>query len=168
VRRLVWIFSIFALFGVFSSPSASARGPKWEFLPSDPLVVTTSCSFPVALDFPRNMEFGKATENPDGSVDVRITGSLHVSATNIESGETVTVNASGPGFLHISPDGSLTILSHGLAFAWFLADEVEAFGLPSAMFVWSGQLQATVDADGNDTDVTLHGHMHLDVCATLS
>jgi hypothetical protein len=168
VRRLAWIFSIFVLVGVFSSPSASARGPKWEFLFSDPLVVTTSCNFPVALDFPRNMEFGKWIENPDGSFDVRVTGSLHVSAKNMNSGETVTVNASGPGLLHISADGSLTILSHGLVFAWFLAEEVEPFGLPSAMFVWSGQLQATVDADGNDTAVTLHGHMHLDVCATLS
>jgi hypothetical protein len=78
------------------------------------------------------------------------------------------MNASGPGTLHIYPDGSLTVATQGHAFLFFFADEAEALGLPSAVFLWAGQTHLTVGADGISTSVTLQGHMLLDVCAALS
>ena len=168
MRRLVAILSISVLLGVAAPPSASARGPKWVFLPADPLTLPASCSFPVVVDFVTNKEFGKATENPDGSIDVRITGSLIAEATNTDTGESVVMNASGPGTLHFLPDGSLTVAAQGHTFEFFLADEVEALGLPSAIFLWAGPTHLTVGADGIATSATFRGHMLLDVCSALS
>ena len=61
MRRLAVILSISAFVVVLTTSSASARGPKWEFLPAGPATLpAASCGFPVALDFPRNEEFAKA------------------------------------------------------------------------------------------------------------
>jgi hypothetical protein len=114
-----------------------------------------------------NKEFGKATENPDGSVDFKITGSLILETTNTDTGESVVTNASGPGTFHFLPDGSLTVASQGHTFEFFLADEAEALGLPSAIFLWAGPTVLTVGADGIATNATFRGHMLLDVCAAL-
>ena len=170
VRRLAVILSISALFVVLTTSGASARGPKWEFLPAGPLTLpAASCGFPVALDFPRNEEFAKATSNPDGSTDILFTGSFHVSATNTDTSKTVVVNASGPGHIHLYSDGSQSflLLGHTLIL-FFSAAQAESFGAPSALFLWAGQVRGTFDADGNLTSETFGGHLLLDICAALS
>jgi hypothetical protein len=170
VRRLAVILSATALFVALATSSASARGAKWEFLPAEPLTLpASSCGFPVALDFPRNEEFAKATPNPDGSTDILLTGAFHVSATNTDSGKAVVVNASGPGHFHLNPDGSQSFLLLGNTVnAFDSAAQAESFGAPSALFLWAGQSRGTVDADGNLTNETFRGHMRLDICAALS
>jgi hypothetical protein len=170
VRRLAVILSISAFFVVLTTSSASARGPKWVFLPAGPSTLpAASCGFPVALDFPRNEEFAKATPRPDGSTDILFTGSFHVSATNTDTGKAVAVNASGPGHIHVNPDGSASFLflGHTLIF-FFSASDAASFGAPSALFLWAGQVHSALDADGNLTTETFRGHMLLDICAALS
>jgi hypothetical protein len=170
VRRLAVILSTTALFVVLTTSSASARGPKWEFLPAGSVTLpAASCGFPVALDFPRNEEFAKATPNPDGSVDILFTGAFHVSATNTDSGKAVVVNASGPGHIHLNVDGSQSflLLGHTLIL-FFSAAQAESFGAPSALFLWAGQVRGTFDAAGDLTAETFGGHMLLDLCAALS
>jgi hypothetical protein len=169
VPRLVVTLLTSALFVVLTTSGASARGPKWEFLPPEPFTLpAASCGFPVALDFPRNKEFGKETDNPDGSVDLLFTGSFNASATNTDTGKTVVVNASGPGHIHLYPDGSQSFLflGHTLDF-FFSAADAESIGAPSALFLWAGQVRATFDADGNETSETYGGHMLLDICTAL-
>ena len=170
MRRLAVILTTSALFMVLATSSASARGPKWDPLPAGPLTLpAASCGFPVALDFPRNEEFAKTTPNPDGSVDILFTGSFHVSATNTDSGKAVVVNASGPGHIHLYPDGSQSFLLLGRTLIlFFSAADAESFGAPSALFLWAGQVRGTFDADGNLTSETFGGHMLLDICAALS
>ena len=168
MRRLVATLVIAMLLGVAAPSSALARGPKWQFLPLGPLTLPDSCSFPVVVEVLTNKEFGKATENPDGSVDFKITGSLVQEVTNTDTGESVVLNTSGPGTLHFLPDGSLTATTQGLTFEFFASDDAEALGLPSAIFVWAGQTHVTVDTDGITTSATFSGHMLLDVCAALS
>jgi hypothetical protein len=115
-----------------------------------------------------NKEFGKSTENADGSVDFKITGSLVQEVTNTDTGESVVLNTSGPGTLHFLPDGSLTAATQGHTFEFFDSADVEALGLPSAIFVWAGLTHLTADADGIVTSATFRGHMLIDVCAALS
>jgi hypothetical protein len=168
VRRLIAILSLSMLLGVAAPSSAMARGPKWEYLPLGPLTLPDSCSFPVVVEVLTNKEFGKATENPDGSIDLRITGSLIQEATNPDTGESVVMNTSGPGTLHFLPDGSLTATTQGHTFEFFDSADAEALGLPSPIFVWAGQTYFTVGTNGIVTGATLRGHMLLDVCAELS
>lgn len=126
------------------------------------------CAFPVHIDFPVNKEYSTVTVQPDGSTVISTTGSLVVTATNDLTGKSVTVNASGPGTLSISPDGSsATAVSRGLTFVF--AVNGTTFGFPSNLVVTSGDLAFTFNPSTDSiTSLTRMPHLLLDVCGALS
>src|SRR5262245_38023497 len=86
---------------------ALARGPKWEFQPAGPFTLSRAfCGFRVHVTFPQNKEYAKTTQNPDGSVTVKVTGRFVAKVKRIGTNDSVTVNASGPGMITFFPDGS--------------------------------------------------------------
>jgi len=127
------------------------------------------CGFPVRLDFPVNNEYQTVSTAPDGSTVFTITGHLTVSATNQVTGKTVTVNASGPGSLTISPDGSTGVFDNRGLFFLF-APNATQFGFPSNIVVTSGAWSFVSDFATNNIIRLTSGQPHVlsDVCAALS
>jgi hypothetical protein len=169
MRRIVTVAALGAIIAGLLQTPASARGPKWEFQPAAPFTLSRDfCAFRVHVTFPNNKEYAKTTENPDGSVTVKITGRFDAKLRRVGTTASVTVNASGPGEITFFPDGSFVADLKGHTVAFFTQAMVSQFGLPAAVFLWAGPFGETVDANGTITSVTLKGHLLVDVCAALS
>ena len=112
----------------------------------------------------------------EGKLD-RVTGALKVRITNLENGESILVNASGPGtFEEIeNEDGSLTLIirfkGRSLIFAQSPEDRqfFEAAGLPD-VFITSGPLNATITLTENGVaDASIDAPRRVqDVCEILT
>lgn len=152
-----------------ASPALAGRGPKWEFAEARPFTLPAApfCGFRVRVAFPVNKEFIKGLKAADGSMISLITGSFKVSLTNLSTGTTITVNASGSGKFTAHADGSTTDVTRGHSLNFLGAADAQRFGLP-AVSVTTGKEVSTVDAHGNLTSLTLNGHVLVDVCAALS
>jgi hypothetical protein len=135
---------------VSAGGQVNAGGPTRMFLPAPPfLLVTDSCLFDVRIDFTRNSEyimvFSDASGEPTRGI---ITGALVQRFTNVATGKSIVVNASGPGFL---TNQSLVLGGRSTVF------------VPGRLFLNAGRVQ--FDAVGNITSVT---GKTTDLCAALS
>jgi hypothetical protein len=138
-----------------ASVQVAATGPTRTALPApDFLIVSDSCSFAVRIDFTRNSEyiilFRDANGDPSSAI---ITGALTQRFTNLTTGKSILVNASGPGFLTTQPDGSVTLVLGGRSTVF----------TPGKMFLNAGRIE--FDASGNVTNIT---GKSTDLCAALS
>jgi hypothetical protein len=112
--------------------------------------------FPVRVHVTENKEFAHIFS----SGAVVITGTFKVEVTNLETGKTIAVNASGPG--KIDADGTaLTALGRLIGFG-----EAGFFGpgSPAQLFVHSGKLLISL-VDGTILSETGH---RVDLCAALA
>lgn len=132
---------------------------------------TTFCSFPVHVESPFQAEYGSTSTQPDGSTVIRVTGPLFVKVTNTLTGKAVTVNASSPATVTISPDGyTVTYDTQGRSL--FFGPNLAAFGLPSGIVALAGSFTGTFvyASDGTFTATAIAGHYRVmtDVCAAIS
>ena len=125
------------------------------------------CGFPVLVTPVVNGEYTKVLKAADGFTTYLFTGPFSASLTNVQTGKTITENASGPGKVTAFPDGSATVDVKGLNAFRLPPAIAAAFGLPQ-LFVSAGPLTLTFDSNGNLTSVSLTGHVKVDVCAALS
>ncbi len=125
------------------------------------------CGFPIHVEAAMANEYAKVTENPDGSTTYKIAGALKVTLTNEASGESITVNASGPGMATYSADGTVVVINaQGLNL--FYALNAEEFGLPNYMLT-AGPFQVTLDLEtASFVTVERQPNVLMDVCAELS
>jgi len=155
---------------VTASPAlAGGRGDGWQLFPFEPGAVTGFCPFGVFFDFPVNNAFQKVLKSPPGgSTILLLNGSLRISFTNVDTGKTITENASGSGKAIVHPDGSLSIRQTGhLGLITLQAADAERFGLPP-LGVIGGVLHEEIAPDGTFTSVSIQGHLLVDICAALS
>jgi hypothetical protein len=155
--------------GLLSSGSAWANNdPHRVFLPSSPFDIAANvCGFVVHVDIPINKQYGTFSEAPDGSVILKITGSLVWTLTNTTNGKSVTLNVSGPGIITFPVNTTLAIIdAHGLNIIY--VTNGAQFGIPN-LFYSSGSLLFTTDL-ATDTIVSLdrRPHVKMDVCAALA
>src|SRR5262249_55239806 len=149
---------------VAASPALAGRGHKWQFVP-----IPGTSPNPRAGPRSRGTQlvdkiFVKALKTADGSMI--LTGAAKITFTNPETGKSITVNTSGP-FREIDfPDGSATLLEKGHQPVTLGPADAARFGLP-AFFGSAGALTGTVDANGNLTSLSLHGHVLVDLCSTF-
>jgi hypothetical protein len=103
---------------------ASAAKPVKEFLPAEPVVVDDVCEFPVELDPTINKEYIKSFFDNEGNL-VReiVTGRFVNRLTNLETGESITVNVSGPVFFTYTED-TLTVRLTGRSLLYFMPGEL--------------------------------------------
>jgi hypothetical protein len=150
--------------------SASANNdPHRIYLAAAPFDLPSSfCGFPVHVEFPVNKEYAKVSTAADGSTIFKVTGSLFVSLTNTATGESITVNASGPGTATFSPDGTTEIFdASGLALLF--GTNLTQLGFPSNIVQTSGPTLGTLDLTTLAwTSMSRQPHVLLDVCAALS
>jgi hypothetical protein len=77
---------------VLAAGAASAGQPAREPLFSEGFDLPNNCSFPVFIEVTANKEY--VTFFQDGRI--QITGKLFVAVTNVDSGESIDLNISGP------------------------------------------------------------------------
>jgi hypothetical protein len=146
------------------APTATANKPIREVIPApDDRLITDQCAFPV-LGHIEGSEidttFTDKTGNPVKLLGVFPGNTLTL--TNVGTGKSVTVPATGSFQLRVNPDGtgSGKVTGHG---AW-LSNPVT--GVPGIWFQ-SGQVSATLDAEGNTTSVSSTGKL-VDLCSQLA
>jgi hypothetical protein len=144
---------------------ASADKPLREPLPSEDFVLSDSCDFDVLVHTIENKEFIKSYFDDDGNLTRQIiNGRLVVQLTNLETGESILRNVSGPVFVTFFADGSRDTVVGGRSLAIFFPGEVEDLPL---LFVNSGQVTYHFDPEGNVVGAEQVGEME-DVCAALA
>jgi hypothetical protein len=154
---------------LFGATSASGNNdPHRQFLPAAPFDVPAAvCGFPIHVEIPVNREYGTFSTGADGSTIVKVTGSLVEALTNVTTGKTITVNASGPGTLTFPANSSLGIVDAQGRDIFFVTNGA-AFGLPN-YWVTDGLLKFTIDfTTATIVEMPRKPHLAVDVCAALS
>jgi hypothetical protein len=127
--------------------------------------------FPAGSVCPFELSFGPAVNNtytltypaePNGDIVQRSSGTLYARATNDATGKSIVINTSGPATIVTHPDGSQTTTEHGPS---ALADLIPP--VPSAVVI-SGIAVYNTSPTGEQTLVSFHGTVTLDICAALS
>ena len=173
MRRLGIIVALGALLSLFAGvvtavPALAGRGDGWQLGAIAPETIPADvCGFAVYVNPVAFKGYTKELKASDGTAVFLSTGTLKIAYTNLDTGKTITENASGPGKVTAFPDGSATVDVKGLNAFRLPPAIAAAFGLPQ-LFVSAGPLTLTFDPDGNLTSVSLTGHVKVDVCAALS
>jgi hypothetical protein len=161
MRRLS-ILLLVTLAALLAGPSAQAAEVFHERVPVDDRFVNDqSCGFPVEVHI-TGVAIIIEQHGNDGSFRLFV-GQPQIKATmtNLDTGETITVNISGPLHITEQPDGSFTAVETGL---W--AHRVNPETGEAGLFLAAGRRISTVDAEGNES-VQFVGHV-IDLCAELA
>ena len=146
------------------APTAGANKPIREVIPApDDQLITDQCSFPV-LGHIEGSEIDTTFTDKSGN-PVKLLGVFPgntLTLTNVGAGKSLTMPATGSFQLRANPDGTSAgkVTGHG---AW-LSNPVT--GAPGIWYQ-SGQVSASIDADGNTTSVTNSGKL-VDLCPQLA
>jgi hypothetical protein len=142
-----------------------ARGkPTRSPLPAGPFEAPPGllCSFGVLSEPVVNNQVIKTfPPEPNGDIVQLATGAFVTRLTNTSTGQSISVNISGPGRFVIHPDGSATLEASG---RWFFAAVENA---PFSAFINSGHAVLSIGTDGTVTLLSHRGHVE-DVCGVLS
>ena len=124
------------------------------FSGGEPFVLPTDsgvCSFDVLVAFPLAREHAIVFVNPDGSGQLRITGSVTMTTTNVETGTSMTFNVGGPEILMFDSEGLSSFTSfEGHTFIAGPFPPIQ----DSGFYVYTGHIDAVNRTwTGNRTDV---------------
>lgn len=163
--RLVVLVAAVAGAMVVALPTGSAwaRGDGWEPLGFTPYDAGCGDTL-VHVTAPVNKEYFKQTTLPDGTIRWQVTGSLKLTYAT-DAGESVDVNASGPGNIYFLPTGDVEVIGKGLNSLTFTPEQAATLGVPQ-ISVSAGPIDVTFHTDG-----TVSGHLGNiieDVCAELT
>jgi hypothetical protein len=161
MRRLSLLAVVAALLFVPAS-TALARGDGWEPVPADDVEGQFCDGVNFFIDFTANKEYGRVVTL--GGQDVfQITGTLKATVTNLDSGESIDVEASGPGTF---PLDELRVIGEGNWIFFLMPGQGELLGLPD-LFTTSGHIDFTIDENGVFQTFELKGTM-TDLCELLA
>ena len=167
MRRLTTILLAALAATLVPTVSASARGDGWVFLEQSDFF-GSACGTTVVAEVVANKEFAKFALDEDGTLHfVVVTGVFKVRVTNLDTGESVRVNASGSGHdSTISPNGDLLFTSSGPTIIILSEEDAAATGLPT-LFVNAGDMDILFAAEGPATLVRRTGHL-VDLCPVIA
>ena len=162
-RRLLFLSTIFIALAV--APTATANRPTREIIPApEDMVITDQCAFPV-LGHIEGSEIDTTFTDRAGN-PVKLIGVFPgntVTLTNLDTGTSVTLGATGSFQLRVERDGSAIAMVTGQG-AWPTGNPVT--GEPGIWYQ-SGRVSATFDAEGNMTSVSNSGTL-VNLCAQLA
>ena len=137
MRKLAVLIALGGALAV--TPAASGQGTT----------LTGVCSFPISVETAAaHGDMGHSLPTDRAPFVAAFTGQFFVTLTNLDNGNSITVNASGP--LLQQADGSLLFLGQTL----FLFDRTIG-DIPQGLFLTSGPALVTFDQTGTLTDVDL-------------
>jgi hypothetical protein len=146
-------------------PAATANKPMREVIPApEDRVITGQCAFPV-LGHIEGSEIDTTFFDRAGD-PVKLIGVFPgntVTLTNLETGTSITLGATGSFQLRVEPDGSGSAMVTGLG-AWVDGNPVT--GEPGIWYQ-RGRVSATFDAAGNTTSITSSGTL-INLCPQLA
>lgn len=147
------------------APAASANRPVREIIPApEDRVFTGQCAFPV-LGHIEGSEIDTTFFDRAGN-PVKLLGVFPgntLTLTNLDTGGSITLGATGSFQLRVGPDGSGSAMVTGLG-AW--PDGNPITGEPGIWYQ-RGRLSATFDADGNTTSMSARGIL-VNLCPELA
>jgi hypothetical protein len=145
--------------------AASARGGEW--VPAVATPFDTACgNTTVHVSFPVNKEYEWDTVLPDGTVQIKITGSVRQTLAT-DAGKSVTVNVSGPvKSMFDAVNGDYDFIATGQNGLFLTADQSAATGLPQVLVV-SGPLDVLFRADGTVQLNRINRNTITDLCKVL-
>jgi hypothetical protein len=153
-RRRAFAFITVSLLTVLAAGAASAEQPIREPLVIEDEEFNNLCQFPVLLEITANKEYVKFFS--DGRLFVN--GKLFARITNLDSGESIDVNISGPA--HLTLDSERT---SGRGIFLLFPEDVGGPGL----VLTTGRVDVIRGEDGFITDLSVKGTT-FDVCAALA
>jgi hypothetical protein len=132
-------------------------GPNGE-LPAD------ICGFPVAVSTTQGNQHGKVYANGIFAAE----GVLKLRLTNVTTGKSIDINASGPGKLIPQADGTTLLRTTGTSVVFFLPGQLGS-GSPGALLLTRGAITELLDAAGNPIPGSFSaGNNVTDLCAALA
>jgi hypothetical protein len=135
------------ILGAATAGSSMAASPDRAPAPSPDGIVDETCGFAIGVTFPVNDQFAITFFDRHGDpTRVLILGNLVATLTNLSTGESITVNISGPGRMTL-PSGEITTM--GRWSAW-----------PEGHLV--------IQAGRTEPDGSFHGRTLIDVCEVLA
>ena len=160
--KRVSVVSLVTLAVLLVAPSAQAAQPTVERFPvNDRFIDDETCGFPVETTITGSVV---AITFEEGRVlYIEADPQLKLTLTNLDTGETITANISGPVHVFATADGGVTVLETGL---WARFENPETG--ESGLFQTAGLLRITVDAEGNESFQFVGRVTDLDVCAQLA
>lgn len=160
LRRLLFLTTVVTF--AMTAP-ASATKPIRESGAQGDTVIKNQCAFPV-LGQIEGIEVIKTFTDAAGNPVKQIVSfpSNRITLTNLDSGTSVTLMATGSSQLRAEADGSTSAraMGHGPFFPNPITGE------PGIWYL-SGQGRATIDAQGNMTSAKLAGRL-VDLCPSLA
>ena len=164
MRRGLLLLSTLVMALTVASP-ATASKPTREIIPAPGnRVITGQCAFPV-LGHIEGSEIDTTFTDKAGN-PVKLLGVFPgntLTLTNVDTGKSITLGATGSFQLRVKPDGSGSAMVTGLG-AW--PDGNPITGEPGIWYQ-NGRVSATFDAEGNTTSIKSAGKL-VDLCARLA
>ena len=146
-------------------PAATANKPIREIIPApDDIVITGQCTFPV-LGHIEGSEIDTTFFDRAGN-PVKLLGVFPgntLTLTNLDTGESITLGATGSFQLRVQPDGSGSAMVTGLG-AWPEGNPIT--GEPGIWYQ-RGRVSAAFDAQGNTTSIRNSGTL-VNLCTQLA
>lgn len=146
---------------------ASARGDKWTFLEASDFT-SPACGSRIRETVVANREYAKFVVDADGVLHfLVVTGVFKIRVTDLATGNSVLVNASGTGHdALVYANGDFLFTSSGPSLINLTDDQSAATGLPT-LFLNQGNMTILFGADGSVTVQNRTGHL-TDLCAALT
>lgn len=161
-RGLLLLSMVFV--ALAAAPLATADKPMREIIPApDDITITDQCAFPV-LGHIEGSEIDTTFTDKAGN-PVKLLGVFPgntLTFTNLDTGKSITLGATGSFQLRLNPDGSASAMVTGLG-VW-LGNPVT--GEPG-LWYQSGRVSATLDAEGNAISVSSTGNL-VNLCPELA
>ncbi len=153
---------------LLSTTTLLAQKPTRMLTNSQPFTIDAglACAFPLHGEPLIDQEVTKTfPPEPNGDVKQIVTGRLVFELSNLDTGKSLVVNISGPGFFVFHPDGSISADFGGRSgpVTFFPTDIPPG---PKA-FINSGRVVVDITPTGQIILVSQSGHEE-DVCAALS
>ena len=147
------------------APTAIAAKPTREIIPApDDRQITDQCTFPV-LGHIEGSEIDTTFTDKAGN-PVKLVGVFPgntLTLTNLDTGKSITLGATGSFQLRVEPDGSGSGMVTGQG-AW-----PDGNPITGELGIWyqSGRVSATFDAEGNTTSIKSTGKL-VNLCTQLA
>lgn len=160
MRRFITSIPLLLLTAALLTPGASAIGaPPTPVLTTDTFAAGEACQFPItvvsegkggSIDLPNNPQFAGITTAP----------TLRITVTNLNTSESITVNATGAFRFVALPDGNTRILAGGHNFLYGVP------GVGAGALATTGPIDVLV-VNNNIAAMDLSGAQVRDLCQEL-
>ena len=148
-----------------SDPRTFIGGEGTQFLPGG-TTPDSYCAFDVLISFTSNEYIIHQSTAPDGTVTVKFTGNATATATNLQTGKSITYKINGPGTEVFYPNGAVKSGNlEGPNLLWTTRGNSYS-GVPYLSYT-TGHVTFSVDASGVTTAYSLSGRQ-IDVCQALA